>query len=225
MPSALKRVAAEANAEGDSNKARKGSGKGVEDSHVNARLLRQLESRVRTLEFGSGLVVYGPSDDQYVDTLKQTYQEYQKKVEGKNNTHGLGPPELQNFAALLSAFNSWLDKPGKAQDSVKELADIPRRLILMMMKGDQEQASTWIKECGTSSTADSSISRITVKVLGFITLPDPNQAGPNAYEEQESLWKVLEDKDVEEGEKRGAEVRVIRSPLEPGHGKVIAVEQ
>eukprot|EP00959_Pyramimonas_sp_CCMP1952_P300093 6276870-Pyramimonas_sp.AAC.1 len=79
MPSALKRVVGESNAEGDSNKDRKG--KDVEDSHANARL-----------DFGSGR--YGPS----VDTLKQTYQEYQyqMKVEGKNNTHGL---ELQNFAA------------------------------------------------------------------------------------------------------------------------------
>eukprot|EP00959_Pyramimonas_sp_CCMP1952_P444942 9316812-Pyramimonas_sp.AAC.1 len=139
MLSALKRVDGESNAEGDSNKARKG--KDVEDSHVKARLLRQLD-------FGSSR--YGPS----VDTLKQTYQEhqYQMKVEGKNNTHGL---ELQNFAVRHSAFNSWLDKPGK--DSVKELADTLR--LLLMMKGDQE----WIKESGTSSTADSSISRITVK--------------------------------------------------------------
>eukprot|EP00959_Pyramimonas_sp_CCMP1952_P046923 979727-Pyramimonas_sp.AAC.1 len=118
MASTLGKRAAEEGqpSEGAKAKSAKGEGKG-EESHANARLLRQLESRVRTLEFGAGLTVHGPSDAEIVAALKGTHAEYQKKTEGKAGTHGLGPPELQSFAALLGAFNVWFEKQGAAQDS------------------------------------------------------------------------------------------------------------
>ncbi|CAK0813476.1 unnamed protein product [Prorocentrum cordatum] len=229
MASTLGKRAAEEGqpAEGVRAKSAKGEGKG-EESHANARLLRQLESRVRTLEFGAGLAVYGPSDAEIVAILKSTYTECQKKTEGKAGAHGLGPPELQSFAALLSAFNVWLEKQGGAQDSVKNLSDVPNRLLLMMRKSDMSTASTWVKECSTSNTQDSAISRITVKVVGSIMLPDPRAQGPNLLEEQETYWRTIEDQAAELDEKAVAAGRVIRSPLEfelKGVGKVATVEQ
>ncbi|CAK0890064.1 unnamed protein product [Prorocentrum cordatum] len=200
---------------------RKGGGKGPEDAHVNAKLLRQLESQVRSLKSGAGLTLYSPSDD----SIGQTLKEYQKKMARKNNTPELGPPERQSFAALLNAFSGWLEQQGNAQVPVKSLADVPKRLLLMMTKGGRELAITWVKECGTSTVQNSSIARISMKVLGCITLTDPFEPGPNALEDQEALWRTLADKDADEGDKRKAEARVLRSPPEHeqlNHGKVIS---
>ena len=114
LPSALKR-GAEATGGGEKAEQKKGKTDQSDDSRANAKLLRQLEARVRTLESGAGLIVYGSNDDDNITMLKNTYQEYQKKVEGKANTHGLGPPGLHSLAALLSVFSGWLEKQGKEQ--------------------------------------------------------------------------------------------------------------
>ncbi|CAK0886501.1 unnamed protein product [Prorocentrum cordatum] len=155
LPSAMKRAGG-VTPVGTKTKAAKGEGKG-DASHANARLLRQLESRVRTLEFGAGLTVHGPSDAEVVTVLQTANQECQKKVEGKANPHGLGPPELQTCAALLNVFSGRLEKKGTQQDSAKYLTHVPNRLLLMMQKGDMPTASTWIKECNASRTQNESI--------------------------------------------------------------------
>eukprot|EP00959_Pyramimonas_sp_CCMP1952_P009560 199589-Pyramimonas_sp.AAC.1 len=76
MPSALKRgpEAGEGDQRGKYRRVDK-----PEDGHVNSKLLRQLESRIGALEFGSGLAVYGPSDAFQITMLKAMYSDYQKQ--------------------------------------------------------------------------------------------------------------------------------------------------
>ncbi|CAK0820228.1 unnamed protein product [Prorocentrum cordatum] len=138
MPSPLRRGPEAAETAPDS---KKGRGDQPEEGHVNAKLLRQLESRMRTLIFGAGLAVHGPSDSNLVGMLKATCNTYQKQVPGKANAHGLGPPKLQSLAALLSGFSAWFEQQSGAQNSVKQLKEIPEHLLLMLQKSDMQQAS------------------------------------------------------------------------------------
>ncbi|CAK0818521.1 unnamed protein product, partial [Prorocentrum cordatum] len=168
-PSALKRgpAAGEGDQRGKDRRVDK-----PEDGHVNSKLLRQLESRIGALEFGSGLAVYGPSDAFQITMLKAMYSDYQKQVEGK----------------------------GAAQQSVKHISEVPDRLLLMMQHSDMPTCSLWIKECGTSNTQDGGISRITVKALGSITFP-VEVSQPTPLQEQKQHWEVLGDAGAEQGAK------------------------
>jgi len=168
------------------------SRKGENDTNAKS------ESRIRTLEFGAGLVVYGPSDDEKVLLLRTTNQEYQK-VEEKINTHGQGP-ELQSFAARLRDFRGLLEKQGQAQDSVRQ--DIPDKRALMMSKGDMPM----ITNCGTANTTqDSGIGRTTVRVLGSMWVQDPEPIP----ESQKEHWAALEDAGAEAQQKDKAAARAI----------------
>eukprot|EP00959_Pyramimonas_sp_CCMP1952_P280135 5856312-Pyramimonas_sp.AAC.1 len=82
----------------------------------------------------------------------------------------------------------------------------------MKQKNDVSTAPTWVKECSTSNTQDSASSKITVKVVGSIILPDPRAQGPNLLEEQETLWRTIEDQAAKPDEKAVAAGRAIRSP-------------
>ena len=133
------------------------------------RLLKQLEARVRTLEFENVVQRFLPKEHAVIVAVEECYTEYLEKEKQQEVKGKLGSPHVQQFAALASALGSlWSAErfPGN-----KRLAKVPERIVAALQRNPEAiMIEEWVKVCGTSDTYEGKKKRLSLDVRGSIRI-------------------------------------------------------
>lgn len=151
------------------------------------KLVFQLESRIRTLEYASATQIFLQKDHALVEVGVTSYKKYIELVELEGQGHGRGPPDPQVFSSLLKDIDNFLSQEGSPAE-VRKYQGIGNRLLAMMEKGTAEDASMWIKECAFSPTFDSKVLRLTVCLRGHILVARNVAAAEGLNKLQADAW-------------------------------------
>lgn len=140
--------------------AQGGEGGGV----AGTRLLRQLEARVRQLEFAQTDNYFLPIDHSIAVTLKTVAVKYSQIVKEEGAQHQQGSPHLHAFGALLNELHSFCEQATSPEIVYYKAA--PSFLRRLLETGGKEMSERWVKACGCSPTFDKKTIRLTVGVEG-----------------------------------------------------------
>mmetsp|Transcript_44348 Transcript_44348/g.126580 ORF Transcript_44348/g.126580 Transcript_44348/m.126580 type:complete len:253 (-) Transcript_44348:185-943(-) len=186
--------------------------KGSSSSKAEHRLLRQLESRVRSLEYQAGFTMFFEADHKLVKALLNAQKEYAEKAKAKEGE--MLAPHLMSFDALVSALLGLLPK-GLSVD-LRHLTGALERISELMDRTEPHEVEQWVKACGCSLTYANAKGRIYVDVRGQLVVAKPRVA----KEVAEALY--------EQAKEAGEAGEGLRSTLElslplPAEGKVVEV--
>ncbi|CAK0875273.1 unnamed protein product [Prorocentrum cordatum] len=161
-----------------------------EPEKARDKLLIQLESRVRSLEYGQGSQVFLQKSHHLASKGAEIYQKCLEVVKQEGKDHKRGPPELQIFAGLLADFDPWLSDSSSPPE-VRKFSGVGARLQAMLQNEDEVAASEWIKDFSFSPTFDSNVVRLSFTLKGQVLIARNMPQAQKLAQEQASTFDVV----------------------------------
>ena len=121
----------------------------TDNAASDQRLLRQLESRMRTLEFEMQVTKFFNNDAQIICNMVDLQKHYDTQVKQIGGGHKLGSPHLHLFGSILSDIESFFTK-GVSPD-LQGFQFLAERLKLNIeVSKDPILIEEWCKLCGAT---------------------------------------------------------------------------
>ncbi|CAK0870651.1 unnamed protein product [Prorocentrum cordatum] len=178
-----------------------------EPEKARDKLLIQLESRVRSLEYGQGSQVFLQKSHHLASNGAEIYQKYLEVVKQEGKDHKRGPPELQIFSGLLADFDPWLSDSSSPPE-VRKFSGVGARLQAMLQNEDEVAASEWVKDFSFSPTFDSNVVRLSFTLKGQVLIARNMPQAQKLAQEQAAAWEKVK------GGQEEFEEYLQRTPLE-----------
>ena len=141
----------------------------TDTSASDQKLLRQLESRVRTLEFENQITKFFNNDAPIISNMVGIQKHYDSKVKEIGGGHTLGSPHLHLFGSVLSDIESFFTKG--ASPDLQGYQFLAERLKMHIeVSKDPISIEEWCKVCGFSKTYDGKKTRLTLDLRGQVVI-------------------------------------------------------